>query len=1070
LKTQLLQLFKTKLILGFFFFLCTNVTFGSHYLGSEISYQCTATPGIYKITLKLYRECGFTQFCASCDNPVPFGTVSGCTIPGISVIGRSATCYGVFLGNSSNLTAVPSISGIDIIKTCNTSIQSKTICTNCNTRAAGTFSPGVEVYTFEGNINLNTLPTTCCEVALVYNVCCNNGATTNISSSAAFYAEVLLNRCITPCNSAPIFTNDATVLVCSGQDVSINLGAIDSDGDSLSYAFGQSLKSPDTSVQWIAPYNADNPFNYLGFPNPNAAAPAGLRIDPATGNLRFRPIGTWASILVIEVTQWRLIGGVYTKAGVTKRETQIRSIVCPTNLPPKILVYKDGIKQTMSANYTFEVFAGDEICLDIVSEDGWNYSNPDSTFWVRPDTTHLTWNNPGTINNLMSNATWTRNYILSQRAVSGPKNDSFKFCWTPSVNIAANTTNAFTVTGRDPSCPLPSFAQTAISIRVVPSVIITNTRNVFCNESPQSFQVNYAAAYSLNSSNLFRVQLSDASGSFSNPIIIGIKNSSDLSGNISSLMPAGLSKNANYKIRVISSSRPADTINSFQYPVSFVTGFNKPSIVNILDSICYGTKVVFKSNLSGSNYNYQWLKNNNPILVENKDSLLADTTASYRLIVSNSVCRDTSNSKSLFAHPKPTANFTSPNSICFKNSPIDIGLINSSSINNNSVLSYTWSFSDNTSSNQINPVKSVNGVGTFNIKLKVTSQNNCLDSISKNIVVNASPSSLFTINLADQCLKGNKYVFTNGSNSALTYNWLFGDNTTSSIQNPAAKTYTNVGAFNIQLIAKNANNCYDTITKTVNVNAHPIAQYTVSNASQCLNGNNFSFTNNTSNATNTNWSFGDNTSSAINNPNKSYSSVGTFNVKLIVANANNCYDTTEKPITVKTNLVIGEIMGDTAPSSLTNLYTYTIASQINASYAWSVNNGILQSGQGTNTINIKWNSKGAGIIKALIDKVNFCADSNNLTVSVNPVGIENLRLENDLSVFPNPTKTEITITNKNGWKGKQFIISNIIGQEVLRGKLNQGETTINLSELKAGTYLLSIEGVNKQAIKILKME
>jgi hypothetical protein len=43
-------------------------------------------------------------------------------------------------------------------------------------------------------------------------------------------------------------------------------------------------------------------------------------------------------------------------------------------------------------------------------------------------------------------------------------------------------------------------------------------------------------------------------------------------------------------------------------------------------------------------------------------------------------------------------------------------------------------------------------------------------------------------------------------------------------------------------------------------------------------------------------------------------------------------------------------------------------------------------------------------------------------------------------------------------------------QELLRGKLNQDETIINIAELKAGTYLLSIEGITKQAIKIMKEE
>jgi hypothetical protein len=84
------------------------------------------------------------------------------------------------------------------------------------------------------------------------------------------------------------------------------------------------------------------------------------------------------------------------------------------------------------------------------------------------------------------------------------------------------------------------------------------------------------------------------------------------------------------------------------------------------------------------------------------------------------------------------------------------------------------------------------------------------------------------------------------------------------------------------------------------------------------------------------------------------------------------------------------------------------------------------------------------------------------------LAVNNLSLENDLKVFPNPSKSFITITNKNNLVGKKYIITNLIGQTVIRGNLNLDETTVNLETLQIGMYFLSLDGMSKQSIKIIK--
>ncbi|MES2728304.1 MAG: hypothetical protein V4643_14445, partial [Bacteroidota bacterium] len=420
--------YKFALLLSSLFFLFgTKTTFADHIVGSDLSYQCTSTPGVYKILLKVYRDCAGAPFCYTCDVPVPNGNTSGCTTANSccgfnnTITGADPSCMGVNFGTFT-LDAQPMPNGFDIIQTC-TSV--KTICKNCNTRTAGTFAPGIEVYTFVGNVNLNAIPASCCKVALGFSLCCRNQAITNFMPGN-FYCGSMIDRCQTPCNSAPTFTNDAAALVCAGVDFIYNLGAIDPDGDSLSYAFGQSMQSPGSPVSYNPPYSAGYPFAYLGAPNANAPYPAGIRIDPLTGDVMFRPSGVWVSNLVIEVTQWKRVGNAWVVVGVTRRDVQFQTMLCTGNLVPKIKVYRNGTLQT---GQSFSVCAGQQICLDIVAEDQANLLATPAP--ILADSTDLTWNNPGQFSPVMANSTWVRNYVLAQRGIQGPKADSFKFCWTP---------------------------------------------------------------------------------------------------------------------------------------------------------------------------------------------------------------------------------------------------------------------------------------------------------------------------------------------------------------------------------------------------------------------------------------------------------------------------------------------------------------------------------------------------------------------------------------------------------------------------------------------------------------
>jgi len=74
----------------------------------------------------------------------------------------------------------------------------------------------------------------------------------------------------------------------------------------------------------------------------------------------------------------------------------------------------------------------------------------------------------------------------------------------------------------------------------------------------------------------------------------------------------------------------------------------------------------------------------------------------------------------------------------------------------------------------------------------------------------------------------------------------------------------------------------------------------------------------------------------------------------------------------------------------------------------------------------------------------------------------------DFKIYPNPFMDRIHIEN-NGLQQYGLSILNSLGQTVKQIQVNNDNQTIDLSELKAGIYLLRIDnGLNARTMKIIK--
>ena len=69
------------------------------------------------------------------------------------------------------------------------------------------------------------------------------------------------------------------------------------------------------------------------------------------------------------------------------------------------------------------------------------------------------------------------------------------------------------------------------------------------------------------------------------------------------------------------------------------------------------------------------------------------------------------------------------------------------------------------------------------------------------------------------------------SGTLTTYNWSFGDGTTSSFESPT-HSYSSQGTYTVTLIVGSQRGCYDTLIKTITFNPQPMANFSVTNGCQ----------------------------------------------------------------------------------------------------------------------------------------------------------------------------------------------------------------------------------------------
>ena len=241
----------------------------------------------------------------------------------------------------------------------------------------------------------------------------------------------------------------------------------------------------------------------------------------------------------------------------------------------------------------------------------------------------------------------------------------------------------------------------------------------------------------------------------------------------------------------------------------------------------------------------------------------------------------------------PNANFSTTN-LCEGDTTSFLASSGLLTTNNN----YIWSFGQN---GQF--VNSVLNVGNNNITLIVENlDNNCKDSISKNIEIIQNPVADFLIKENKKCL-GETFNFIN--NSSLNSNiflYDFGDNIGISISKNTNYNYLIPGNYQVKLNVISDEGCKDSIVKEVIVYALPEPNFLIENNCEEI-GNTFIDISNVENSKISliEYSFNNDIISKDSIANYIFDGYGFFDVKLTATSLNGCKQSITKTTEVYPN-------------------------------------------------------------------------------------------------------------------------------------------------------------------------
>lgn len=200
---------------------------------------------------------------------------------------------------------------------------------------------------------------------------------------------------------------------------------------------------------------------------------------------------------------------------------------------------------------------------------------------------------------------------------------------------------------------------------------------------------------------------------------------------------------------------------------------------------------------------------------------------------------------------------------------------------------------------------------TTTYTVDVTDANGCTATATTLVTVNSVPVAAvgadLTTGCAPLCVNFDDLSTINAPGVITSWAWDFGDNNTSTQQNPN-NCYNTPGIYNVTLAVTTSDGCSNTIVMNayIEVYANPVASFTAGPQPTTILNPEITCTDLSVNASSWNWSFGDvaNSSSTLQNPSFLYTEPNCYQISLEVTSADGCIDTTSQVVCIDPDVII----------------------------------------------------------------------------------------------------------------------------------------------------------------------
>jgi len=293
--------------------------------------------------------------------------------------------------------------------------------------------------------------------------------------------------------------------------------------------------------------------------------------------------------------------------------------------------------------------------------------------------------------------------------------------------------------------------------------------------------------------------------------------------------------------------------------------------------------------------------------------------------------------------PDPDFTYAPDDNICV-NEPIAFSGFNN---NNTIITNWLWDFGDGSLSTGQIADHFFTSDGIFNVKLIITNNHGCIDSITKTIVVNELPVADFTINPPDTaCADIEVFFDATSTPNIVDWDWNFGDNSGGSGQN-TSHIYYNPGSYLIELQVQNDNTCRDTVVDSIYIRPLPSATIMVSSAdTSCLNDTVYFEGNSSDNIISWNWDFGDGGIATGQSVEHVYTLPGIYYYTVVFIDINSCTDTISDSLFIRLPQTADFVYSPSDTSCVNETVSFSGQSQNNIiDWYWEFGDGNTGSGQ-----------------------------------------------------------------------------------------------------------------------------